>query len=192
MLTEPSALLLQLARILESVDLRYAIGGSIASSLHGEYRATNDIDMVIEVGPTSIRPLLDVLGSEFHVDRAAAEAAAGSGGTFTAIHLEAFIKVDFFVATEEKIHRLQLERRQPVELDPSGPPVYFVSAEDTILVKLLWYVRSDRVLERQLRDVAGILKTQRRDLDMDYLSNAASVLGLRDLLAQALRDAGLE
>lgn len=192
MVTDPSALLVQLARILESVELRYAVGGSIASSFHGEYRATNDIDIVVEVGSASVAPLLNALGSDFHVDREAAESAAGSGGTFTALHLEAFVKVDFFVAMDEKIHRLQLERRQAVELDPAGPPVYFISAEDAILVKLLWYARSDQVLERQLRDVAGILKTRGQELDLGYLSHAASILGVRALLEQALDAAGLD
>ncbi len=191
MLTEPSALLVQLGCALESAGVRYAVGGSIASSLHGEYRATNDVEFVDEVGPTTITKLVTALGEDFHLDQVAAERAVQTGGTFTAIHLKEFVKIDFFVATEEKIHRLQLERRQTVELDPAGPPIYFTSAEDTILVKLLWYQRSDSVLERQIRDVTGILKTKQRELDLEYLAHAAAILGVQELLTDALESAGI-
>lgn len=191
MVTVPNALLLQLARALGAADVRYAVGGSIASSRYGEFRATNDIDILVEVGPVTVRRLVTALADAFHVDREAADRAAQSGGTFTAIHLKEFVKIDFFVATEEKLHRLQIERREAVVVDPSAPPVYFTSAEDTILAKLVWYHRSDSVLERQLRDVAGILKTRGRELDLTYLGHAATSLGVRDLLADALEESGL-
>ncbi len=191
MLTDPSTLLLQLARALEAAEIPYVIGGSIASSRHGEYRATNDIDVLIEAGPASLTALYDALGPSFHLDREAAGSALQVGGTFTAIHLGEMIKIDFFVATEDKLHRLQLAHREPVLIAPESPPVYFTSAEDTVLVKLDWFRRSEGVLERQLRDVAGILKTRGTELDRAYLDQAASVLGIGDLLAQAWKDAGL-
>lgn len=191
MLTDPTALLLQLAAALDAAEVRYAVGGSIASSRHGEYRATNDIDVLVEVGPSTVGPLISALGSDFHVDREAAERAVRAGGTFTAIHLRELVKIDFFVATEEKLHRLQLERREPVLLDAAAPPVYLISAEDTVLAKLVWFRRSGLVLEGQLRDVVGVLKTRGGELDREYLGHAAAVLGVRDLLAQALAKAGL-
>lgn len=191
MLTDPQLLLLALAEAFRQSGVRYAVGGSIASSRHGEYRATNDVDVLAELGPASLGPFLEALGRDFHVDRVAAERAARTGGSFTAIHLGEMVKVDFFVATEEKLHRLQLERREPVVLETSAPPLYVISAEDTVLAKLVWYRRSGEVLERQLRDVAGVLKTRGEGLDREYLVHAATVLGVADLLANALEAAGL-
>lgn len=192
MLTDPHTLLPALARALETAGVRYAIGGSLASSRHGELRATNDVDVLVELGPVMLPKLVKALGGDFHLDLEAAERAVREGGTFTAIHLKEFVKIDFFVASEEKLHRLQLERREAVALSPSGPPVYFTSAEDTILAKLVWFRRSDGVLERQLRDVLGILKTRGRDLDLAYLGHAAAILGVGDLLARLREEAGLE
>ena len=40
---------LRVAEALESVDAGYFVGGSLASSLDGEPRATNDIDFVIDL-----------------------------------------------------------------------------------------------------------------------------------------------
>lgn len=190
-LTDPQGILLELAAALDASGIRYAVGGSVASSRHGEYRATNDVDVLVEIGPTTLGPLIDALGSDYHIDRTAAERAVRVGGTFTAIHLKELVKVDFFVATEEKLHRLQLERRAALTLDPSAPPVFLISAEDAILTKLVWFRRSGEVLERQLRDVAGVLKVRGDELDMEYLGHAAVVLGVRDLLDDALVRAGL-
>jgi hypothetical protein len=190
-LTDPNGMLLLLARALGEVGVRYAVGGSVASSRHGEIRATQDIDVLVELDlPTAAR-LVAALGGAFHVDRDAVQRAVRSGGTFTAIHLEELAKIDFFVATDDKLHRLQLEHREPASLAPSAPDVYFVSAEDTILAKLVWFLKSNRVLERQMRDVAGILKVQGERLDLPYVRQAASVLGVGDLLARALEDAGM-
>ena len=60
-----------------------------------------------------------------------------------------------------------------------------------MLAKLVWYRRSDGVLERQLRDVAGVLKTRGEGLDLAYLRHAAALLGVADLLEEAREAAGL-
>lgn len=191
MVTEPTRVLLELARALGELGVRYAIGGSVASSRHGEIRATQDIDVLVELDVRTARALRAALGDDYHLEPAAAEAALMAGGTFSAVHLGELMKVDFFVATDEKLHRLQLEHREPVSLVAGEPDVYFASAEDTILAKLVWFQRSDRVLERQVRDVVGILKAKGSHLDLGYLSRAAFALGVADLLGRALEDAGM-
>jgi len=190
-LTDPTSVLLHLARVLDDLGVRYAVGGSVASSRHGEIRATQDIDVLVELDLRAARSLGSGLGDDYHVDTAAIEAALRAGGSFSVVHLTELVKVDFFVATDEKLHRLQLEHREPVSLETAGPEVYFLSAEDTILAKLVWSQRSNRVLERQVRDVVGILKVKGSQLDLDYLQPASLALGVEDLLLQALEDAGL-
>lgn len=50
-MAEPDAIsvALQVARAIESVGGSYFVGGSVASSLQGEPRATNDLDIVLEI-----------------------------------------------------------------------------------------------------------------------------------------------
>jgi len=50
---------LRIAQALESVGATYFVGGSLASSLHGELRATNDIDFVIDIAVGKIDALLE-------------------------------------------------------------------------------------------------------------------------------------
>lgn len=44
----------RVAEVFEQLGIRYCIGGSIASGIHGEYRATNDADLVADILPQHI------------------------------------------------------------------------------------------------------------------------------------------
>ena len=63
---------------------------------------------------------------------------------------------------------------------------YFASAEDMILVKLVWYRMGGEVSTRQWKDVIGIVKVQADRLDHGYLEKWAEVLEISDLLKQVL------
>ncbi len=48
-LAEPIQITQQIAQILDGLDIRYFVGGSLASSLHGVPRATQDVDIITEI-----------------------------------------------------------------------------------------------------------------------------------------------
>src|SRR5688500_4951068 len=58
---------LKVAAALTSVGADF-LGGSLASSLQGEPRATNDIDFVFALPAGRVDALSDALGSDFEVD----------------------------------------------------------------------------------------------------------------------------
>ena len=99
MVLHPEIALLELARVLDAINVDYAVGGSIASGHHGEIRATNDIDVLVELGPRDVRALADALGTGWHVDEEAMRQAAQGDGSLSILHLENMVKVDLFVAT---------------------------------------------------------------------------------------------
>lgn len=55
MLSDIFRLLQHLDSLLAPLGIRYVVGGSLASSVHGEVRATNDIDVLVEVSEERIR-----------------------------------------------------------------------------------------------------------------------------------------
>jgi hypothetical protein len=64
------------------------------------------------------------------------------------------------------------------------------TAEHTVLRKLEWFRRGGERSDRQWRDVVGVLRVQRDRLDHGELAAWAERLGVADLVARALREAG--
>ncbi len=172
---------------LESTAIRYVIGGSLASSLHGEPRATMDVDMVTDLSIDSIVGLCAALRPDYYVDDEAAREAVRARGSFNAVHMQSGVKVDFFVAGTDPFEVERLRTRIAVSLgDDSMSSLWFDTAEHTVLRKLEWYRRGGEVSDRQWRDVKAIVALQGDRLDRAELARWADVLGVNDLLARCL------
>ena len=183
----PFSVLAEIARILEEQGIAYVVVGSFASSMRGAYRATADIDIVADIQPEQVAPLVSALQATFYVDEQAVRRAAMRHGSFNAIHLDAIFKVDVFIPPADGFGRQQLARRQWEQIAPdmlSG--LYVTTAEDSILSKLLWYRAGGAVSQAQWADVLGIIGAQGAELDVEYLREWADRIGVRELLARAL------
>src|SRR5690606_12419142 len=55
-------------RALEDLGVTWAVGGSVASTVYGEPRATNDVDIVANLEESLMPALKDKLGSDFYAD----------------------------------------------------------------------------------------------------------------------------
>ncbi len=190
MLPEQIAVTLLVTDALDAIGVPYAIGGSLASALHGVMRATMDADLVADLRAEQAAPLAQALEGAFYADVEMMHEAIQRPASFNVIHLETMFKVDVFVARPRAFDRAQLSRRQ-LHLLSETPErrAYVVSAEDIILSKLEWYRMGGEVSDRQWRDVLGVLKVQAGKLDRDYLHRMATGLGIPDLLEGALNEA---
>ena len=63
-LPEPIAIASLVAGSLTRIGVAYVIGGSFASSVHGEPRSTNDIDMVVDLRQSDVDAFIDAIGPE--------------------------------------------------------------------------------------------------------------------------------
>lgn len=182
----PLAVLSQVARIFDQHKITYVLVGSLASSLHGMYRSTADIDLLADIKPEQIRPLLDALERSFYVDEVAVRQAVEQRRSFNAIHFESVFKVDIFIPKAEDFAKMQLERRELRKIAPDSDQfIYVATAEDTVLAKLRWYRAGDEVSTTQWSDVLGVLGAHGSKLDVSYLRNWAGKLEIRDLLEKA-------
>lgn len=180
------SVVLQVLEILDGLNVRYHLGGSFASAIHGVPRQTMDADLVVELDDGIVVGLVERLRDDFYVDLEVAREAVARRGSFNAIHLETGFKFDFFVKGRREFDDLELERSVLVQITADPPrSAYVKTAEDTILRKLQWYRSGGEVSDRQWRDVLGVLMAVGEDLDREYLHHWATRLGVADLLERA-------
>jgi hypothetical protein len=190
MLAEPIAVTTMVTDTLDALGVTYAIGGSLASAVHGVMRATMDADLVADLRMEHVELLAQALGDAFYTDVEMMRDAIRRHSSFNLIHLETMFKVDIFVAKPRPFDRAQLARRQSHLLSEEPQRrAYVTSAEDTVLSKLEWYRMGGGVSDRQWRDVLGVLKVQGERLDRGYLRQMASALAVDDLLERAFDEA---
>jgi hypothetical protein len=180
---------LEIAAILDQLGLDYLVGGSLASSLHGTPRSTEDADIALDLPAERVAELIEALEGRFYVDEERARSAVARQASFNVIHLETMFKVDLFVIGRDSLGRAELARRQRHAVGPEAQEIAVASAEDTVLQKLLWYRLGNEVSDRQWRDLVGVLRVQGGRIDRRYLSQWAAKLGLEGLLAEALAEA---
>jgi hypothetical protein len=191
-LEEALEVTLRVIRTLEHLSVRYVVGGSIASSIYGTPRATQDVDVVADLKEEHIPGFVAALRDDFYLDEPAVRDAVRRRSTFNVIHLHTMFKVDVFVAKNDTATAQELARGQPY-VPPEIPDarIALASPEDVIVQKLYWYRLGDHVSERQWTDAMQVLKVRGKILDQGYMRDLAVMMGVEDLLARALRDAGL-
>ena len=188
-MSEPEEYLVlkQLTDALDDFKIDYAIGGSIASSLYGKVRFTQDADITVAAFGDKAEQLYNVLKKSFYVSKEAMYQAISNRSSFNIIHLKSAFKIDFFIQKNDDFHRQVFLRRRKVKLDESIEHLFdIVSAEDIILLKLQWYQSAGCVSERQWSDVLGVLAVQATSLDMKYLRSCSEKLGFSDILQKGI------
>lgn len=177
---------------LDRLGIRYAVGGSWASSVYGERRFTRDADLTVEPFPGSETAFASSFNEDYYVSKQAIVDAIRGRNAFNIIHLPTGFKVDLFVQKERAFEANILQRRRSHPLsDANGPMVFVITPEDIILFKLEWYRLGGEQSERQWNDILGVMKVQASNLDSAYLEQWAIQLGVSDLLACVRQESGL-
>jgi hypothetical protein len=182
-------ILSSVAQTLDELGIAYLVVGSVASSMLGFSRATNDVDIVADIKLEQAPQLFAALKDAFYIDEQAVKRAILSRRSFNAIHFDSLLKVDVYIPSGDEFSQQQLKRRRPETLSPeAAQKIYMATPEDTILAKLRWHRQGGEVSERQLTDAAGIIKVQGQTLDISYLRDWAGKLKLLDLLEKLLNE----
>ena len=190
MQNEPIEVTLKVTGILEKLGVPYLIGGSLASTLYGMIRTTQDSDIITEMRPEHIQRFVAALEDEFYIDEQMIVESIQHNSSFNIIHRESMFKVDVFIPRPRPFQKSQFARsRKQTFVFETEVNANFASPEDTILSKLEWYRLGGETSERQWRDILGVLKTRAGELDFDYLRTWASELNITDLLDRVLKDA---
>src|SRR6266508_3081528 len=174
---------------LEAAKVEYLIGGAIAEWAWGEPRASQDLDLVVNIPIKSVHkvsPELNkremVIRGEIFLDNILEDRA---DLPINAIHMYSGLKADLYPLREgDELRQSAFQRRERVDYGPPIGKVYIHSPEDLILYKLIYFGLSQQ--SKHSRDIAAILRAKKNDLDMDYIEQWATRLGLSSLWKEML------
>lgn len=180
-------LLARITALLDAAGIPYMVTGSYASSLHSIPRATRDLDIVVFPDRNQLTRFMELLQTgEYHADSVEALDALRRRAQFNVIDYATGWKVDFIIPAFDEFHLAEFDRRRLVEA--GGVRLYVASAEDVVIAKLAWAKAGQS--ERQLEDVATVVRVQGDSLDRDYVERWVRRLELHNEWEMARRKAG--
>ncbi len=187
----PLDLAIQIATILDDLNIAYALGGSLASSLVGEPRSTIDVDMAAQLESSTIEIFLEKLPNEIYVPLDSVKSAVKFNSSFNLIDIENSLKIDIFVCSDDTLDTQQIKRRVLIDLPGRDYKLWVTSPEDQVLRKLNWYLLNNKALGKQISDVIGVLKINKNTIDIKYMIEQSKTLGLFKLLMQVLEQSDI-
>ncbi len=132
-ITETLQVTLEVAAIFEGLNIDYLVGGSVASSLHGIPRATQDVDMLARLTPRDVQPLLKALEDKYYAAETAIREAVSRGRSFNIIHLDSMFKIDIFVCTGEELLTQEMSRAKRLVIsEETGQTLMVADAADIV------------------------------------------------------------
>lgn len=179
-MNEELQVLKMITQRLDEAKIPYMITGSIAANYYTVPRMTRDIDIVIKLTTADVHKFSSHFQDDFYLDREIIEKEVHQYGMFNLIHSMYVIKIDFIVLKKTDFQDTMFSRKREVLVEDS--PMWFISAEDLILAKMIW--AKDSYSEVQLTDVRNLMETV-SGLDKKYIENWVSELGLKQIYARA-------
>jgi len=175
----------------ECLGIRYYLSGSIACSVYGLPRGAQDIDFLADIQLEHVCPLIDHLQAAYTINEQALRDAIAQRSVFSLLHLSSLVKVDVMLPRGTAFDSLVSQRTQQLSLIEGYQPIWIVSPEDVVLLRLEWYRDGEAIADDQWNDILGVLKVQAPTLDLTYLRQVAQTLNISGLLEQAFIDAGI-
>ena len=165
---------------LEVSGVEYMIGGAIAEWAWGEPRATQDLDIVINLPIKAIGRFSKELEkrnmlvpADFILDTMMDDRA---DIPLNAIHMYSGFKADLYLMRDgDKLRQSAFERRVKIDYGPPIGKVYVHSPEDLILYKLMYLGLSGQ--PKHARDIAAILRAKKNQLNLMYIEEWVNRLG---------------
>jgi len=176
---------------LHAAGVEYMVGGALALWAWGEPRSTMDLDLMISLPLEAISGLSEelkerdmLLPPDIILDAVIAER---SNIPLNAIHSHSGFKVDLYLLfPNDDLGQMAFRRRMQVDFGPHYGALYVHTPEDLILFKL-WYYRISRQTKHP-RDIYAILIAQEDHIDLDYIQEWVTRLGLSSVWEELLRN----
>ena len=178
-LQELASLAEKIGAIFDCHGLRYHLTGGVVASHYGEFRNTQDVDIVVDMDACNDRKSLFLeLQNEFYIDQRAFDEAIRMKSMFQVLDMNTMLRADIYT---DSLLPGRFDRVVHTEI-ADGISLPISSPEDAILSKLHWIKLGSG---RSRKDVVAMLRVQ-ENLDNDYLEATAERLGV-ELILDELR-----
>ena len=174
---------------LKAAGVEYLIGGAVAEWAWGEPRATQDLDLVINVPIEAVGKLSKelekrdmLIPADIILDAILEERA---DIPINAIHMYSGLKADLYpVRQGDELRLSAFQRRELVDYGSPIGQVYVHSPEDLILYKLIYFGLSQQT--KHSRDISAILRAKKDQLEFEYIEGWVTRLGLGSVWKEML------
>lgn len=164
---------------LNATGVKWMATGSIAAMSYGEYRVTNDVDIIVLLFERDV----EKVGAAFPIeefycppaDVIRTEASREGQGHFNLIHHETGFKADIYIASKDALTSWALRQRRPVTL---GESVIWIAPPEYVIIGKLEFYREGGS-EKHLRDIRGMLAVT--DIDRSLLEAEINERGLANI-----------
>jgi hypothetical protein len=177
--TPAADLYLRLLQPLGQAGIPYMITGGLAAILYGEPRLTNDVDIVLRLGPGDADRLATAFaGPAWYappIETIRTEASREAHGHFNLLELETSLRADIYCLGGDPLGEWAMSRRRTVSV--SGETVWVAPIEYVMLQKLRYFRESGS--DRHLRDIAAMHRISGHLIDRAALDAWLERLDLR-------------
>jgi hypothetical protein len=172
----PYELLQRIVEVFNHLGIPYLVTGSVGAMAYGEPRLTNDIDIVAGIEEQHVAGLVEAFpAADFYISENMIIEAIRLGGQFNIIHPSSGLKVDVIIRKDTPFDESRFSRIRRIKTSDSYT-ASFAAPEDIIIMKMKYF--QDGGSEKHLRDIAGILKISRDDVDISYIADWSRRLDL--------------
>jgi hypothetical protein len=184
----PYELLERIVEVLTRLKIPYLVTGSVGAMAYGEPRLTNDIDIVAAIEQRHVDGLLAAFPDpEFYVSERMMLEAIRHRTQFNIIHPASGLKVDIIVRKDTPFDKSRFSRFRRI-MPAESYTANFAAPEDIIIMKMQYYREGGS--EKHLRDITGILKISRDEMDVAHITEWSGRLGLTDIWETIVRKVG--
>ena len=176
---------LRLIATLEAQSVTYAIGGSVAAMMYSVPRFTIDVDLMISAPLDQLSQLVrEVQSWQVYITpfEVIVETNLPGDMPFNIIDGAIGTKADLYIAKDTGLDASAMARRRRLVWDrETGTAAWFLSPEDVILYKLSYYRQGGEVAQKHPTDIANMLNVIGSQLDLAYIAQWATGIGVADL-----------
>jgi hypothetical protein len=164
---------------LNQTGLRWMAVGSIASNAYGEFRVTNDVDVILVLDRRDARRMTEAFpASDFYcppADVIETEAARPERGHFNLIDHKTGFKADIYLASGDRLQNWALDHRRQIVVDDIT--VWIAPPEYVIIGKLEFFREGGS--EKHLRDIRGMIAVT--EVDRAFLETEITARALEEV-----------